>query len=348
MKADFNGDGLDDVGLFYDYGNGHVALFTMTGHGCNSFDPPVLRWDAPHWGGGTKFVVAGDFSGDGTSDIALFYDYGNGHVAVFTLYADINRDGGLSGPTLGWDAPHWGSGTKFVRSGNFTGYFQDDLALFYDYGNGHVAVFTLYAKIVGGFGSLRLWWDAPHWGVGTKFVDMGNFNGVSPFADTMAMFYDYGNGHVAVFTLTISDTPSGEGPYMRLSLRWDAPHWGNGTRFVNAGDFNGDGIADVSLVYDYGHGHVALFTLSGTFNGGSFPGAVRRWDAPHWGGGTKFVTTGDYSGDRIADFSLFYDYGNGHVGLLSLTANSSRDGGFSGPVTGWNALHWGSGTKVII
>ncbi|NJC67029.1 PKD domain-containing protein, partial [Planosporangium flavigriseum] len=65
LRADFNGDHVDDVALFYDYGGGHVALFTMTAQGCGEFDPPVLRWQAPYWGGGTRFVTSGDFNGDG-------------------------------------------------------------------------------------------------------------------------------------------------------------------------------------------------------------------------------------------------------------------------------------------
>jgi GH25 family lysozyme M1 (1,4-beta-N-acetylmuramidase) len=87
--GDFNGDGNDDAALFYDYGNAFVALWTMNGR-AGGFDPPVLRWYAPYWGGGTKSVNAGDFNGDGKDDISLFYHYGGSSVALFTLSANAN------------------------------------------------------------------------------------------------------------------------------------------------------------------------------------------------------------------------------------------------------------------
>ncbi|WP_203981656.1 S8 family serine peptidase, partial [Planosporangium flavigriseum] len=101
LKADFNGDGTDDVAMFYDYGNGNVSLWTMTARN-GALDPPVLRWQDRNWGRGTKFVTAGDFNGDGKADIALFYHYGGNSVALFTLTATGNGDGGLSAPVLRW------------------------------------------------------------------------------------------------------------------------------------------------------------------------------------------------------------------------------------------------------
>ncbi|MEV6923655.1 FG-GAP-like repeat-containing protein, partial [Dactylosporangium sp. NPDC051485] len=148
-KGDFNGDGKADIALFHDNGSGHVTLSTLTAHtnGDGGFDDVVNRWDGPFWGYGTKFLATGDFNGDGKTDIALFYDYDTGgHVTLFTLTAHTNGDGGFDGPITRWDGPYWGSGTKFLATGDFNGDGKTDIALFYDYDTGgHVTLFTLTA-----------------------------------------------------------------------------------------------------------------------------------------------------------------------------------------------------------
>ncbi|WP_338090782.1 S8 family serine peptidase [Planosporangium thailandense] len=340
VKADFNGDGRDDLALFYDYGNGRVALWTLTAQAGGGFGAPVLRWQGPNWGPGTKFVTAGDFNGDGKADLALFYDYGNGHVTLWTLTADRNGDGGFSGPLPRWDRPVWGTRTKFVTTGDFNGDGRDDLALFYDYGNGRVALWTLTAagSGTGNLGGLANRWTAPYWGTGTKFLATGDFNGDR--RSDIALFYDYGTSHVAVFTLTATGT----GTLAGLANRWTAPYWGTGTKFLATGDFNGDGKTDISLFYDYGTSHVALFTLTATGTG-TLGALTNRWNAPYWGTGTKFLATGDFNGDGKTDISLFYDYGTSHVAVFTLTATGS--GTLGGLTTRWNAPHWGSGTRAM-
>ncbi len=41
VSGDFNGDGADDVGFFYNYGGGNAGLWTFNGRGLNS---PVPKW----------------------------------------------------------------------------------------------------------------------------------------------------------------------------------------------------------------------------------------------------------------------------------------------------------------
>ncbi|NJC69016.1 PKD domain-containing protein [Planosporangium thailandense] len=340
LKADFDGDRRDDVALFYDYGGGHVALFTLTSQGCDEgFDPALRRWDAPHWGGGTKFVTTGDFNGDGKSDVALFYDYGNGHVAVFTLTAHANGDGGFSGPVLRTDLPYLGGGTKFMTAGDFNGDGKADLGLFYDYGDGHVALFTLLASGGGGFAGPTLRVNYPHWGGGTKFMTAGDFNGDGK-AD-LGLFYDYGDGHVALFTLLAS----GGGGFTAPTLGWNAPHWGSGTRLITTGNFNGDGKADIALFYDYGS-HVSLFTLAATTGNGSFGGLTRVWDDyTKWGHVIRFLFAGSFTGVGRDTIGLFLDSG-GEVDLDTMTPVAGN--GYDPPNYRWYALHWGTGTRAVL
>jgi hypothetical protein len=43
-------------------------------------------------------MTAGDFNGDGKTDLALYYNYAVQTPAVFTLTADSNGDGGFAAP----------------------------------------------------------------------------------------------------------------------------------------------------------------------------------------------------------------------------------------------------------
>ncbi|NJC68793.1 VCBS repeat-containing protein [Planosporangium thailandense] len=343
VRADFNGDGYDDVALFYDYGGGHVALFTMSGHGCNSIDQPVRRWDAPYWGGGTKFVTAGDFNGDGRTDVALFYDYGAGHVALFTLTANANGDGGFAAPVRRWDGPYWGGGTRFVPSGDFNGDGKSDLGLFYDYGAGHVALFTLTANAGGGggFAAPTSRWDGRYWGSGTRFVNAGDFDGDG--ADDLALFYDYGNGHVGLFTLSANGSDTFTGPF----TGWNAPYWGSGTAKMAVGNFNQDGNDDITLLYNYGGGHAALFTLTASAPGDrTFAGPTLIWDdTAWWADATKAVITGGFFAGAVRDGIVLYrEDSTGHARLCIASPNGVD--GNSPPGCIWDAPHWGTGTRA--
>lgn len=71
------------------------------------------------------------------------------------------------------------------------------------------------------------------------------------------------------------------------------------------------------------------------------------WESTCWGGGTAFLNSGDFNGDSKSDLALLYDYGAGHVSLLTLNANPNGSGGFGGLVPRWDGTRWGAGTKFM-
>ena len=142
VSGDFNGDGRADVAQFYDYGSSQTKLWVHWSQTNSTFSGPNLQWDSGQWvwiWGDSKFV-AGDFTGDGKTDIAAVYAPNHtfdGRIATATFTA--RTDGtGLNGPVTQWDsggnAFHWANVTPYT--GDYTGDGKADLALLYQTGGG--------------------------------------------------------------------------------------------------------------------------------------------------------------------------------------------------------------------
>ncbi|WP_169437612.1 FG-GAP-like repeat-containing protein [Longispora albida] len=321
IKADFTGDGYDDVVLLESIPMSFQARL-LKGGAAGFQETTDAWWGGSPWYGTIKSLTAGDFNGDGKAELGIFFERANGYVALYTLSYDAST-GRFSEPTVKWEAPQWGTGTRYVASGDFNADGRADLALYYQYSGSHAAVFTLKGNSDGSLGSFKQEWNAPLWGTGTQSMTAGDFNGDGKAE--LALFYHYGGTHVAAFTLDGG----------ALTTRWNAPYWGGGTKLVQAGNFGGDKKADLALFYDYGNGHVTAFSLlSGP--SGVLSGLGTIWDGPVWGGGTRFLTSGNYTAkDERTELGMFYDYGNYTVTLMTLSP--AQGGAYSGPYTRWTA-----------
>lgn len=204
VRGDFDNDGhIDDFILIYKTGASSMRfdLFQSNGASQPTFtQSTVYTLDGYDPDKITGRVVSGDFDGDEKwDDIAVFYDYGNGETRIHTFRSNGNTFTYSS--SVGW----WNSTgysadkiTHRVVSGDFDHDGRvDDIAAFYDYGNGgtriHVWIsngssFTYQSS----FG----WWNATGYSANkvTGRVISLNIDRDGNNYDDIAVFYDYGPG----------------------------------------------------------------------------------------------------------------------------------------------------------
>ncbi|WP_328657083.1 FG-GAP-like repeat-containing protein [Streptomyces sp. NBC_00334] len=201
-SGDFDGDGRDDVAVWYDYADGGDKLHTFLAKADGGFASPFASftrtegWTASHM----KFST-GDFNGDGRDDLAALYGYATGEVRIITFPA--TADGGfVNTPVNGWSTTGWNFDAASLHSGDFDGDGRDDLAAWYDYGDGHDAVIGFTADATGKFGNrTELWTVAPDNYYRERMqIVTGDYNGDG--RDDLATLYGYSDGRVKTITWT--------------------------------------------------------------------------------------------------------------------------------------------------
>ncbi|WP_406290037.1 FG-GAP-like repeat-containing protein [Embleya sp. NBC_00896] len=184
LAGDYNGDGVDDVAMVYDHGNGVASAHTFIGNRNGEFNAPFQSWKSNPgwwWSGGVKYI-SGDFDGNGRDDIAGFYGYGNNTSDAVALHTLLSKpDGGFNAPFESWRVPagNWDWTRAKLTSGDYNGDGRADAAAMYDYGGGESALFTFIARADGGFAQdVRSWKSAngTWWGDAARPVS-GDFNG---------------------------------------------------------------------------------------------------------------------------------------------------------------------------
>ncbi|MCX2926977.1 trypsin-like serine protease [Streptomyces sp. NEAU-W12] len=249
------------------------------------------------------------------------------------------------------DLHEWVTTTVAVpRVTDYTGDGKSDVAYLYDYGTNTDGTsrtgLWLQTSTGSGFDAPVKPWDSGtgSWTWNRSKLVSGDFNG-DGLAD-VGVLYKYANtsdgrGHSALWTFT--STGTGFNAPVKV---WDSGtgSWTWDNSKLVSGDFNGDGLADVGVLYKYantsdGRGHSALWTFTST--GTDFNTPAKKWDSGtgSWTWDNSKLVSGDFNGDGKSDVGVLYKYpntsdGRGHSALWTFTSTGTD---FNTPAKKWDS-----------
>ncbi|MEV3853256.1 VCBS repeat-containing protein [Streptomyces sp. NPDC050095] len=332
-RHDHDGDGRSDLAVWYTYGDRRSGLHTLTAAADGTLGQPFGSYasNPGSWNIDRMQFASGDFNGDGRADAAMLYDYLGGRVRLMTALA--TPDGGFGRPVGSWESNPGGFyGTSMtLQSGDFDGDGRDDLAAWYAYSDGRNRIFTFAAGADGSFAApVNAHEEPTSWQRRATKMVTGDFNGDG--RDDLAALYGASDGTLTLHTFLAT----ADGRFTRTAS-WSSKTFGNFARaYPHAGDFNGDGIGDIALWYDYADGRDAVFTFAADREG-RFAGPVTAYQAKagSWTYGNMKPLTGDYDGDGRDDLATLYGYSDGRIAMF--TWPSGPGGTLTAPRTGWRS-----------
>lgn len=264
VAADFNGDGKTDLASVWDNG-GHNTITVRESSASPQYKPVTWAPDAGTWLD-DQVWLPGDFNGDGRMDIAGIWNEGG--LATFTVYLSdgvrfttgaqwSRRDGG------------WGDEVKWA-AGDFNGDGKTDIAGVWNNGGNN----TITLRLSTGAGFTQATWasNAGGWQDSTVWLP-GDFNGDGRL-DLAGIWHEGNATSIAVY-------PS-DGRRFAGWAQWSQRDggWSDDVKWT-AGDFNGDGKADIGAAWNNA-GNTTLTVRQS--NGASFAPAHWRTNAGAWSG----------------------------------------------------------------
>lgn len=210
-SGDFDGDGKADLAVLYDYGNANTGIWIFKSSGASFTPIPMWSSGPGNWEWSRSKLTSGDFDGDGKTDLAVLYDYGN---ASSGLWIFKSTGAGLT-PLFLWSSGpgNWDWGRSKLTSGDFNGDGKTDFAVLYDYGNANTGLW-IFQSTGAGFNLSPVWFSGVgNWDWWRIKIVPGDFNGDGK-GDVGAL-YDYGGAATGAWVFKGSNFPP-------------APFWSSG------------------------------------------------------------------------------------------------------------------------
>lgn len=179
VSGDFDdGQGPDDVAaIVHDGAGGWTAwVYTATGLSGDRFNPGVV-WATGNSSWEHSETLAGDFTGDGRTDLAFTQDTAGGHT---TISVHPSTGTGFGSGTPWWDSGtggHSDANAKYTVA-NVTGSGADDIVALYN--NGTTTSLRVLGSTGTAFAPLATWWTSQEGGWDwqpTHSVTAGDYDG---------------------------------------------------------------------------------------------------------------------------------------------------------------------------
>jgi spore germination protein YaaH len=258
--------------------------------------------------------VSGDFTGDGKSDIAVLYNYGNSTTGLWVF----SPNGTTYTPNLFWKSGQGGFSwdrSKLV-SGDFNGDGKSDVGILYDYGSNTSGLWVFQSN--GNSFTPKLGWiSAPgsfSWN-NTKLT-AGDYD--KDGAAEFAALYDYGFSTTGIWEF------KSDGTQFLPKLAWISGSGGFDWRRskISSADYSGDGKADVAVLYDYGNDTSGIWSF--VSDGLHFsPQLTWQSGTSNFSWARATMASGDFDGKGYADLAFMYNYGNGTTGMFNFKSNKT-------------------------
>ncbi|MFI5808951.1 FG-GAP-like repeat-containing protein [Streptomyces sp. NPDC051561] len=243
--------------------------------------------DLGAWVKRTTFRADGDVNSDGSADLAAVWSDGTLH-----LYSG-DKAKGLSGAynsQIGDGA--WG-GMKNFAKGDFTGDGVADLMAVWNDGSLHLYRGDGAGKFLA---ATTVTTGDKAWGA-MKNLTAGDFTG-DGIADLMAVWAD---NTLHLYKGTANGQLQGH------TTVWGGTGWGVKEDALTAGDFTGDGIADLMSIWNDGTLH--MYQGTGT---GDVKASIPAMGGTSWLT-NKIIAGSDYTGDGVGDLMAVWSDGTLHL-----------------------------------
>ncbi|MBT2442209.1 VCBS repeat-containing protein [Streptomyces sp. ISL-36] len=368
QRVDVTGDGRDDVVALYDDGNGTSGLWVWSALAGGGFAAPVRWWQsapgALDWS--RSKLVAGDFTGDGKSDVAVLYNsggYPDGARAT-SLLTFTSTGSSFSAPVTAWaSSGSWTWAYSKPVSGDFNGDGKTDIGVLYDGSpdgaSPRVTKFFTFTSTGAGFTAPAVGWDSSSPNIGSWTWSYskpltGDFNGDGK--TDLAMFYNDNPGTSGIGASSIRLLTSTGSGFNTPSTAWSSSTVGSFTWAYSkpvTGDFNGDGKTDVGVLYDSSpDGTFPRVTKFFTFtsSGTTFADPVSAWNSSNpnigsWTWASSTPVTGDFNADGRSDLAVLYDQGDFSSGLWQFLSTGPA---LAAPTKSWDSGSWNTSTSKTV
>lgn len=332
-------DSLSDIATFYDYGSCETRIHSFLSTG-SSFDyqGPGGWWAATGYCAGSIVATAsGDFDGDGDSDIAAFYDYGNNETRIHVFKADpANKEFDYSGPGGWWSSTSFtAANIKYALGGDFDGNGKADIAVFY--GTGGATTIYVFASNGSSF-ERQTWWSVPSgYSLSSTYGAAAGDYDYDGDSD-LALLYDYGSGASRIH-VWLAD---GATFYYQTNNGWwrvDSGYTASSVKHFLAGIFNTGGLVDLALFYDYGNGAARIHVFLSTGSSFSYQGSSGWWSTSsgYSLSAVPFALAGQYNvAGTVRDITTIYDYPGSETRLHEFLGTGSAFS-YQGPTGWWSA-----------